>query len=125
MNQSSTLAGRRILVVEDEFLIRLDIVSQLEAEGAEVVEAGTLAEGRRRIEMAEGAGFDGAVIDINLPDGESWPLAEALAARGVTLVIHSAHVGAAEAAGRLPGVHVLSKPSPEGALPRILAAAGA
>ena len=115
MDGIGRLSGRRVLVLEDEFLIRLDICAELESEGAETVEAGTVAEG-----LAQAARpVDAAVLDITLPDGESWPVAEALRERAVPVVIHSAH--AAEAAKRLPGTPVLSKPAPDGALTRLLA----
>ena len=118
------LSGRRILLVEDEFLIRLDIQTLLEDAGAEVVDADTVASG---LEMAGGP-FDAAVLDVRLPDGEVFPIAETLAARDVPIVFHSAHVRPDDLMDRFP--HALTVPKPcatdaiTSALTRMLAMRG-
>lgn len=61
------LEGRRILVVEDEPLLAMDIAGQLEDAGAEVVgPAGTAA---AALELIARYRFDAALLDANL-DGE-------------------------------------------------------
>ena len=74
------LAGKRCLVVDDEFLIALDLQQALESAGAaEVVCAGNVADA---LEAVRGGRFDVAVLDLHLgrTGGNSLPVAEALAA---------------------------------------------
>jgi len=77
------LAGRRILVVEDEFLVAQVVVDLLEDAGAEVVgPIGWLEEALTFIEDDINQ-FDGAVLDVNLHGKKSYPLADALAKRAI------------------------------------------
>jgi DNA-binding NtrC family response regulator len=55
----------RILVVDDESLVRWSLAERLKAEGHQVAEAGTVAEA---LEHAS-RGLDLALLDIRLPDG--------------------------------------------------------
>lgn len=57
---------RRLLLVEDEPLIRMNMVDTLEVLGYEVSEASTLSEARDLIESKE---FDTVISDMGLPDG--------------------------------------------------------
>lgn len=58
----------RILVIEDEAMIRLDLVESLQELGCEVIEAFSLGDARRH--LADGvANFSAIVTDIGLPDG--------------------------------------------------------
>lgn len=72
------LAGKRCLVVDDEFLIALDLQEVLERAGAdEVVCAGTIADA---LAALQGGRFDAAVLDLRLGQngGTSLPVAAAL-----------------------------------------------
>ncbi|GMV21405.1 MAG: sigma-54-dependent Fis family transcriptional regulator [Acidimicrobiia bacterium] len=60
------MAGRRVLVVDDEALIRWSLAERLRAEGHDVVEAGSVAEALDRAEH----GVDLALLDYSLPDGD-------------------------------------------------------
>src|SRR5262249_60891065 len=78
------LAAKRILVVEDELMIRMlleDMLSELgytvAAEAARIEEA---------LEAAKSAEFDVAILDVNLNGQTIAPVAEALAARGTPFV---------------------------------------
>ena len=80
------LRGRRLLVVEDEYLIAASLARGLEGRGAEVAgPAGSVRDALALVE-AEGDRLDGAVLDINLRDERVYPVADALAARGVPFV---------------------------------------
>src|SRR5215468_6957407 len=78
------LTAKRILVVEDELMIRMlleDMLSELgytvTAEAARIDEA---------LEAAKSAEFDVAILDVNLNGQTIAPVAEALAARGTPFV---------------------------------------
>ena len=79
------LTGKLCLVVDDEFLIALDIQQTLENAGAaEVVCAGNAAEA---MAFARARRFDVAVLDVRLGQtgASSLPVAEVLAAAGTPL----------------------------------------
>ncbi len=77
---SEALRGKRILVVEDEPLIAMEIVATLSEAGCEVV--GPTASIRRATELLAG-GCDGALLDANLSGQPVVPLAAALQHAGV------------------------------------------
>src|SRR3954452_24682949 len=81
-----SLRGHRFLVVEDEYLIATSLSHALEGRGAEVVgPAGSVRDALTLVE-AEGDRLDGAVLDINVRDERVYPVADALAARGVPFI---------------------------------------
>jgi CheY-like chemotaxis protein len=84
--RADVLRGRRFLVVEDEYLIAVSLALALEGDGVEVVgPVGSVRDALVLVE-AEGSRLDGAVLDINLHDERVYPVADALAARGVPFV---------------------------------------
>jgi CheY-like chemotaxis protein len=83
---SPTIKGRRLLVVEDDFLIADDLANSLQDLGAEVVgPAGTVEDALQLLE-SDGEQLDAAVLDINLRDERVYPVASALAQRGIPFV---------------------------------------
>jgi CheY-like chemotaxis protein len=66
-------SGRRVLVVEDDALVALDVASTLEAAGFEVI--GPAASVAKAIELIERVGCDGAVLDVNLGSETAVPIA--------------------------------------------------
>ena len=77
-----TLRHRRILVVEDEYLIADDMQQSLEEVGAIVL--GPVPTIEQALELLGGdPHVDGAVLDINLNGEKVFPVADALATRGI------------------------------------------
>jgi DNA-binding NtrC family response regulator len=66
---------RRVLLVEDEKVIRTTLAEFLTGEGYTVSQAGTVAEA---IELAKAADFQVAVCDVQLPDGDGIALLKRL-----------------------------------------------
>lgn len=85
------LKGKRILVVEDEYLIASDIKSAIEQRGGEVIgPAPRLSAG---LALARAEALDAAVIDINLDQEFAVPIARQLAARGIPYVVVTGYDG--------------------------------
>lgn len=83
--KARVLAGRRILVVEDDFLVAEEIVHGLRRRGAEVV--GPVATvGAALAVLDTGVALDGAALDVNLGRERVYPVAEALRRRGTPFV---------------------------------------
>ena len=80
-----TLAGRRILVVEDEFLIALDIEDTLRNLGCEVM--GPAATVGEALALVETAVPDAAVLDVRLGDHSTGDIARELRQRGVPFMV--------------------------------------
>ena len=79
-----TLAGRRILVVEDELLVAMMIEDLLLALGCEVV--GPVNSVSKALQLAAVEALDGAVLDVNLEREKVYPVAEFLHDRRVPYV---------------------------------------
>ncbi len=86
------LHGRRILIVEDEALIALDLESALLGVGCLVFgPMAGLAEALQRIDEEP---FDAALLDVNLSGELIFPLAELLAQRGIPFVFLTGYADA-------------------------------
>jgi DNA-binding NtrC family response regulator len=83
------LAGKRILVAEDEGLIALELEQILEDFGCQVV--GPLASVDEVLENAERGGFDGALLDVNLRGRQIFEILPALQKLGLRLIITSGY----------------------------------
>src|SRR6476646_11092891 len=78
------MPAKRILVVEDELMIRMLLEDMLGELGYTVTaEAGRLDEA---LQAAKTADFDLAILDVNLDGEPVSPVADALAARGTPFV---------------------------------------
>jgi DNA-binding NarL/FixJ family response regulator len=81
--QVAALSGRRVLIVEDEYLIAAELVGVLEEAGINVIgPAGSVEQALHLIEIY-GQRLDGAVLDVNLREERVYPVAEWLAEHGV------------------------------------------
>jgi CheY-like chemotaxis protein len=79
------LEGKRLLIVEDEYLIAMDLSHFLEKLGAKIVgPAGSIEDALKLVESHDA--LDAAILDINLRGGRVFPVADALANRGVPFV---------------------------------------
>lgn len=84
---NGALAGARILVVEDEFIIAMQLQSMFEEEGAQVLGPyHTLSEALRH---AESDSITAASLDLNLGRETAVPVARLLEQRRVPFVFYS------------------------------------
>jgi CheY-like chemotaxis protein len=80
-----SLAGRRILLVEDEYFIADDMVTYFESRGADVVGPVASVQGALDL-LASTTDLDAAIVDVNLFGELAYPVADALLERGVPFV---------------------------------------
>ena len=80
------IQGRRILVVEDEYLIADEIAGVLQDAGAEVLGPVPSVANALSLIAAEDR-IDGALLDVNVRNKAIWPVVDVLLARGVPLVL--------------------------------------
>jgi DNA-binding response OmpR family regulator len=83
-NAGQPLGHKRVLIVEDEFLLGFSLLEDLTAAGAEVV--GPISTVDEALQIATSESFDLAVLDINVRGEMSFGVADALLARNVPLV---------------------------------------
>jgi DNA-binding NtrC family response regulator len=83
------LAGRRILVAEDEGLIALELEQILLDFGCQVV--GPLTNVDAVLENAQRGGFDGALLDVNLRGRRVFEILPELQKLGLRLIITSGY----------------------------------
>jgi CheY-like chemotaxis protein len=83
-SQTKAAVGKRVLVVEDESMIRMLLDGMLEDLGYTMTaEAGAVDEA---LTLAEQAEFDIAILDVNLNGQPITPVAEVLIKRGLPFV---------------------------------------
>lgn len=103
------LAGSRVLIVEDEFIIALELQSNFEDAGAEVVgPAYTLADA---LELATHADITAATLDLRLMRDSVAPVARALAKRGIPFVFYSGQPSNDPVIAEWPQYRAVSKPA--------------
>ena len=81
----SSYKGRRVLVVEDEYVLAEDLREGLEHQGAEVMgPVATVADALELLRMEPAPHV--AILDINLGGEMVYPVADALRARGIPFI---------------------------------------
>ena len=94
-----------ILIIEDEALIAMMVEDFVDILGHKV--CGTCDTVAGSIERIGEGGIDAAILDVNLLDGPSWPVADALAERNIPFLFASG--GHVDAPGHA-NAPLLSKP---------------
>jgi CheY-like chemotaxis protein len=84
-----SLAGKRILLVEDEYLVALYVTRLLEEAGAVVL--GPVPLTTDAMQIVRRTEIDAAVLDVNLSDGPCYPVAEALTCQNKPFVFVTAY----------------------------------
>lgn len=105
---SDLLAGLRILVLEDEFLIAMDVEQVCRDHGASDVQIV-----RSLSEIGDGGALpacDAAILDMMLGGHSTLEFAERLARAGRPFVFASGYGESPEIAARFPGVEIIGKP---------------
>ncbi|ABK71999.1 ANTAR domain-containing response regulator [Mycolicibacterium smegmatis] len=87
MTGSTTDADRprRVLIAEDEALIRLDLAEMLREEGYEVV--GEAGDGQEAVEMAESLRPDLVIMDVKMPRRDGIDAASEIASKRIAPIV--------------------------------------
>jgi len=88
---STVLSGKRILIVEDEFMIAMlleDLLAELEC-----VIAGVAARPAEAFKLMNSTKVDAAVLDVNLDGCDSFGIAAALGERQIPFVFATGYGG--------------------------------
>ena len=118
MAETPVLAGRRILVVEDEMMIAMLVEDMLLELGCTVV--GPVHALAEALELARTEpGLDAALLDVNLAGQPVFPVADALREKGVPAIFSTGY-GDAGLREVDRGSPVLQKPFRAGDLARAL-----
>ena len=112
------LVNLRILLVEDDPIIGLDLLETLEGAGARVV--GPAYNLPSALALLGSTPVDAAVLDNLIMDGDSGPVADLLTKVGVAFLFHTSHRGTLRE--RYPAVPIVDKPSRPGELVRAVKA---
>lgn len=112
-----SLNGARVLIVEDEPFIALDIAFGVEqAGGVAIGPASTVAEA---LDLLRSDWPDGAIVDVDLPDGTIGPVLAALRPQ-VPVVVHTGVGLPADLREDHADLTVFSKPTSPAVLVRSL-----
>lgn len=110
----------RVLVLEDEFLIVLDVEQICRDHGArEVIIARTIEEAQGALDSGA---FDAAIIDMMLGHESTLGFAQNLRARAIPFIFGTGYAETDEVAGLFPGVRLVGKPYADTDLVQALAA---
>lgn len=110
------LAGLRILVVEDQYFIAVDLVETIRRHGG--IPIGPAAGLEQARSLIRAGTVDGAILDVKLDDGTSFPLADELAEQGTPVILATGY-GAAAVPPEYAHLPRLIKPFHETALVRL------
>ncbi|CAH2603031.1 Response regulator [Rhodovastum atsumiense] len=83
------LAGCRVLVVEDEPLLAIELEGLLQEFGCVVV--GPVSSLARALQLAQDGSFDVALLDVVIRGGDVYPVADLLIARGIPFALASGY----------------------------------
>jgi DNA-binding response OmpR family regulator len=104
---SLALAGRSILVVEEEPTVAHELERQFQQAGARVLSAGKL---RDALHLAEHPAISAAVVNLRVGCDNTTPVCRRLSYLGIPFMFHTRY-DAAEASRTWPDAPVVSKPA--------------
>lgn len=112
-DSSRALQGARILAVEDEFLVLLEIATVLSSAGAFVVKCTTIEQALQAIDKDPPSA---AVLDVRMGGNTIAPVARKLAERGTPFLFYTGQVMGQQALSQWPDARIVSKPAAPGVL---------
>lgn len=103
------LTAKRILIVEDDSILAINLADELAAEGAHVM--GPAATVTDALGVIASTDLDGAVLDVNLGGKAAFPVADALADRHIPFIFVTGYLIAHHVPPRHANVSRFEKPT--------------
>jgi DNA-binding response OmpR family regulator len=103
------LTGARVLVVEDDFFIAMEVESILVDAGAEV--AGPCRTVKDALTLAGDRGLAAAILDVRVGRETIAPVADELVRRGIPLVFYTGQAETDLIQAEWPGCKIIYKPA--------------
>ena len=107
--KTRALTGAQLLIVEDDFLLLMDLEEVLMDAGAACVQACRTIE--EALLVAEKEEISAAILDVRIGAESIAPVARKLAARGTPFVFYTGQLGNDPMMDEWPGCRTLSKPA--------------
>ena len=104
----TALAGKRILIAEDEYVIAKCLVRDLQNAGADVLGPAMTVD--EALDLAETMSLDGAILDIKLRGEMAYAVIDLLTKRGVPFVLATGYSSDDALPDRFRSVPKLLKP---------------
>ena len=105
---TAALAGARILVVEDDFLVLLEIATVLNDAGATVLKCATVEQALQTIAADT---FAAALLDVRLGRETIAPVARKLTELGTPFAFYTGQATHEAILSQWPGARIVSKPA--------------
>lgn len=112
------LRGKRIMIVEDEILIAMELEMSLQDAGSDVV--GPFTELAQADSIQDRSVVDAALLDVNLNGDVVYPLADRLQQMDVPLVFYTGNADYHVLEDRYPNAAIIKKPADPDALLDVL-----
>jgi two-component SAPR family response regulator len=101
------LAGKRILIVEDEIIVALDLANKITADGAKAV--GPVSTVNAALDVIANTELDGVILDVKLREEMAFLVADVLADRHIPFIFMTA-LDAGDIPSRHANVRCVQKP---------------
>lgn len=105
---AAALSGARILAVEDEFVLLLEIEMALADVGATVVKCATV---EQALQALAADAFTAAILDVRLARETISPVARKLTELGIPFIFYTGEVTCESTMTQWPRVRIVSKPA--------------
>jgi DNA-binding response OmpR family regulator len=117
--QAHRLQGARVLVVEDEVIIAMELAANLEEAGAEVIGPSHILS--HALALASKSNISAAILDLRLGATSVGPVARVLSERKIPFIFYSGQSRTDPLRSEWPDAEIFSKPSPPGVLVEAIA----
>jgi len=107
-NPAARLKGKNVLIIEDEFYLAVELQEAVERAGGQVI--GPCPDAAAGLNEMDKGRPDCAVVDINLGEGPSYEMAEALQRRNVPFVFLTGY-DAPAIPSQFAGIERVEKPA--------------
>ncbi len=113
------LRGTKILVIEDEAILALDLALTIAEVGASV--EGPIHRLEHAMSLPDLQSLDAAVLDVDINGSEVFPFADRLQSEGIPVLFHTGRTDLTYLRMNYPRSEIVRKPSPTREILQLLA----